>query len=73
MSIHMRDLSEAVLDLLYCRPTEPELDHEQHLLIQAYRSGPASEAACELARCGQPNPDGAPIASQLVGGRMLRL
>ncbi|KRD78193.1 hypothetical protein ASE71_16290 [Ensifer sp. Root954] len=66
MSIHMRDLGEAVLDLLYWRPTEqaPELNDDRHLLIQAYRTNQAPEAARqehltidpELAVYGRSNP-----------------
>jgi len=55
MSIHLRDLGEAVLDLLYWRPTEqaPELSHDRHLLIREHPSGQASEAAWQ----GRPNVD----------------
>ncbi|KQW54799.1 hypothetical protein [Ensifer sp. Root127] len=46
MSIHMRDIGEAVLGLFHLHHAEePQLNEDQRLLIQAYRSGQVQEAA----------------------------
>ncbi len=46
MSIHMRDIGEAVLGLFQLRHfDEPRLSDDQRLLIEAYRSGQVPEAA----------------------------
>lgn len=45
MSIHMRDIGEAVFGLLYPAEVEPDLTDDQRLLIEAYRSGQVPEAA----------------------------
>ncbi|NRQ13472.1 hypothetical protein [Ensifer sesbaniae] len=46
MSIHMRDIGLAVLGLFQLHPAEePQLNDEQRLLIEAYRSGQVPEAA----------------------------
>ena len=46
MSIHMRDIGEAVLGLFQLHHfDEPRLSDDQRLLIEAYRSGQVPEAA----------------------------
>lgn len=47
MSIHMRDIGEAVFGLFHWHHAEetPDLSDDQCLLIQAYRSGQIPEAA----------------------------
>lgn len=49
MSIHMRDISEAVFGLFQWHhtddSTEPTLDESQQMLLEAYRSGQVPEAA----------------------------
>ena len=46
MSIHMRDIGEAVLALFFLhRAQETQLNDDQLLLIEAYRSGQVPEAA----------------------------
>ncbi|MBZ7927509.1 hypothetical protein LAC81_36855 (plasmid) [Ensifer adhaerens] len=46
MSIHMRDIGDAVLELFHLhRPTEPKLNDDQRLLIEAYLSGQVPEPA----------------------------
>ena len=66
MSIHMRDIDEAVLGLFqwHHAEDEPELNDDQRLLIEAYRSGQVPEAAWrehlehdpQLARYWRANP-----------------
>lgn len=47
MSIHMRDIGEAVLGLFHWPHAEDEreLNDDQRLLVAAYRSGQVPEAA----------------------------
>lgn len=47
MSIHMRDIGEAVFGLFHWHPfeDEPDLTDDQRLLVEAYRSGQVPEAA----------------------------
>ena len=47
MSIHMRDIGEAVFELFHWLPVEdePDLTDDQRLLVEAYRSGQVPEAA----------------------------
>ena len=47
MSIHMRDIGEAVFGLFHwhAAEVEPGLTDDQRLLIAAYRSGQVPEAA----------------------------
>ncbi|MEI3853592.1 MULTISPECIES: hypothetical protein [unclassified Ensifer] len=46
MSIHMRDIGDAVFGLFHLhRVDEPQLTDDQRLLIEAYRSGQVPEAA----------------------------
>lgn len=47
MSIHIRDIGEAVLGLFHLHHAEdvPELSDDQRLLVEAYWSGQVPEAA----------------------------